>query len=104
MMTSTSHSYHPHSSGWRSWTEGYDLQPQRLGTDDFPRCGWGLAVRLATCNPDYVIQDFSKTRICGHIRTLDRAWGRIDLVSNVWNAAMNKYNGGIEKYDCLKYR
>jgi len=72
---------------------------ERLGTDDFPRLRMGIGRPPGQMQPpDYVLQDFSKSELAVISETLDRAVEAVLIfVVEGLDAAMNKYNGGIEK-------
>ena len=72
---------------------------ERLGTDDFPRLRIGIGRPPGHMQPpDYVLQDFSKPELAVISETLDRAVEAVLIfVVEGLDAAMNKYNGGIEK-------
>ena len=69
-----------------------------LGTKDFPRLRLGIGRPPGRMDPkDYVLQDFSKDDLSFLPGVLDRAAdAALEFVMKGLNAAMNKYNGGIE--------
>ena len=71
---------------------------ERLGTKDFPRLRLGIGRPPGRMDPaDYVLQDFSKEDLKFLPEVLDRAAdAALEFVMKGLNAAMNKYNGGIE--------
>ena len=72
---------------------------ERLGTDDFPRLRLGIGRPPGQMEaPDYVLQEFSNADLAIISETLDRAMEAVlTFVTEGLDAAMNKYNGGIEK-------
>jgi len=72
---------------------------ERLGTDDFPSLRIGISRPPGQMQPpDYVLQDFSKSELAIISETLDRAVEAVLILAvEGLGAAMNKYNGGIEK-------
>jgi len=71
---------------------------EQLGTKEFPRLRLGIGRPPGRMDPkDYVLQDFSKEDIKFLPEVLDRAVdAALEFVMNGLNAAMNKFNGGIE--------
>ena len=72
---------------------------ERLGTDDFPRLRVGIGHPPGQMQaPDYVLQEFSKSDLTIISESLDRAVQAVLIFAvEGLDAAMNKYNGGIEK-------
>ena len=72
---------------------------ERLGTDDFPRLRLGIGRPPGQMQaPDYVLQEFSNADLALVDETLNRAMEAVlTFVTEGLDAAMNKYNGGIEK-------
>ena len=72
---------------------------ERLGTDDFPRLRVGIGHPPGQMQaPDYVLQEFSNADLPIVDETLNRAMKAVlTFVAEGLDAAMNKYNGGIEK-------
>ncbi len=72
---------------------------ERLGTEEFPRLRIGIGRppgQMAA--PDYVLQEFSNTDNSIISETLDRAVEAVlTYMVEGLDAAMNQYNGGIEK-------
>ena len=71
---------------------------EQLGTKEFPRLRLGIGRPPGRMDPkDYVLQDFSKEDIKFLPEVLDRAAdAALEFVMKGLNAAMNKFNGGIE--------
>ena len=71
---------------------------EQLGTKEFPRLRLGIGRPPGRMDPkDYVLQDFSKEDFKLLPEILDRgADAALEFVMRGLNAAMNKYNGGIE--------
>ena len=71
---------------------------EQLGTKDFPRLRLGIGRPPGRMDPkDYVLQEFSKDDLKLLPEILDRAAdAALEFVIKGLNAAMNKYNGGIE--------
>ena len=71
---------------------------EQLGTKDFPRLRLGIGRPPGRMDPkDYVLQDFSKDDLKLLPEILDRAAdAALEFVMKGLNAAMNKFNGGIE--------
>ena len=71
---------------------------EKLGTKDFPRLRLGIGRPPGRMDPkDYVLQDFSKDDLSFLPGVLDRAADAVlEFVMKGLNAAMNKYNGGID--------
>ena len=69
-----------------------------LGTKDFPRLRLGIGRPPGRMDPkDYVLQDFSKDELKLMPELLSRAAdAAIEFVMKGLNAAMNKYNGGLD--------
>jgi peptidyl-tRNA hydrolase, PTH1 family len=72
---------------------------ERLGTDDFPRLRLGIGRPPGQMQaPDYVLQEFSNADLPIVSETLNRAVEAVLLfVAEGLDAAMNKYNGSIDK-------
>ena len=72
---------------------------ERLGTDSFPRLRLGIGRPPGQMQaPDYVLQDFSNADLTVISETLNRAMEAVLVfASEGLDAAMNKYNGSIEK-------
>lgn len=70
----------------------------RLGTKEFPRLRLGIGRPPGRMDPkDYVLQDFSKDDQKFLPEVLDRAAdAAFEFVLKGLNAAMNKFNGGVE--------
>ncbi|MCE9647925.1 MAG: aminoacyl-tRNA hydrolase [Chloroflexi bacterium] len=70
----------------------------RLGTKEFPRLRLGIGRPPGRMDPkDYVLQDFSKDDQKFLPEVLDRAAdAAFEFVMKGLNAAMNKFNGGVE--------
>ena len=71
---------------------------EQLGTKEFPRLRLGIGRPPGRMDPkDYVLQDFSREDIKFLPEVLDRAAdAALEFVMKGLNAAMNKFNGGIE--------
>ena len=71
---------------------------ERFGTDEFARLRLGIGRPPGHMQaPDYVLQDFSDFDMKIIAETLNRAVdAALEFVVNGLNAAMNKYNGGME--------
>ena len=69
-----------------------------LGTKDFPRLRLGIGRPPGRMDPkDYVLQDFSKDELKLMPELLSRAAdAALEFVMKGLNAAMNKYNGGLD--------
>jgi PTH1 family peptidyl-tRNA hydrolase len=69
-----------------------------LGTKDFPRLRLGIGRPPGRMDPkDYVLQDFSKDELKIMPELLSRAAdAALEFVMKGLNAAMNKYNGGLD--------
>jgi peptidyl-tRNA hydrolase, PTH1 family len=69
-----------------------------LGTKDFPRLRLGIGRPPGRMDPkDYVLQDFSKDELKLMPELLSRAAdAALEFVMKGLNAAMNKYNGGVD--------
>ncbi|MBI3169410.1 MAG: aminoacyl-tRNA hydrolase [Chloroflexi bacterium] len=69
-----------------------------LGTKDFPRLRLGIGRPPGRMDPkDYVLQDFSKDELKLMPELLVRASdAALEFVMHGLNAAMNKYNGGLD--------
>jgi PTH1 family peptidyl-tRNA hydrolase len=72
---------------------------ERLGTDDFPRLRLGIGRPPGQMQaPDYVLQEFSKADLAIISETLNRAVEAVLIfAAEGLDAAMNKYNGSLEK-------
>jgi PTH1 family peptidyl-tRNA hydrolase len=72
---------------------------ERLGTDDFPRLRMGIGRPPGQMQaPDYVLQEFSKGDLTVISETLNRAVEAVLVfAAEGLDAAMNKYNGSLEK-------
>lgn len=68
-----------------------------LGTKDFPRLRLGIGRPPGRMDPkDYVLQEFSKDELKLMPKLLSRATdAALEFVMKGLNAAMNKYNGGL---------
>jgi len=71
---------------------------EQLGTKEFPRLRLGIGRPPGRMDPKvYVLQDFSREDIKFLPEVLDRAAdAALEFVMKGLNAAMNKFNGGIE--------
>jgi peptidyl-tRNA hydrolase, PTH1 family len=85
--------------GGSSGQKGMASIIERLGTDEFPRLRLGIGRPPGQMQaPDYVLQDFSDGEQEIISDTLNRAVDAVlTFVSSGLDAAMNKYNGGIEE-------
>jgi len=72
---------------------------ERLGTDDFPRLRLGIGHPPGQMQaPDYVLQQFSNADLTIISETLNRAVDAVLIFTTEGlDAAMNKYNGSIDK-------
>jgi len=72
---------------------------ERLGTDDFPRLRLGIGRPPGQMQaPDYVLQEFSNVDLTIISETLNLAVDAVLIcVTEGLDAAMNKYNGSIDK-------
>jgi peptidyl-tRNA hydrolase, PTH1 family len=72
---------------------------ERLGTDDFARLRLGIGRPPGQMHvPDYVLQEFSRSDLAFVTETINRAVDSVlTFVTEGLDAAMNKYNGNIEK-------
>jgi PTH1 family peptidyl-tRNA hydrolase len=86
------------ASGGPGGQRGMASTIEQLGTRDFPRLRLGIGRPPGRMDPkDYVLQDFSKDDLKFLPEVLDRAAdAAFEFVMRGLNAAMNKYNGGIE--------
>jgi PTH1 family peptidyl-tRNA hydrolase len=85
--------------GGTSGQKGMTSILERLGTDDFARLRLGVGRPPGQMEaPDYVLQKFSNADLMIITETLDRATEAVlSFITEGLDAAMNKYNGGIEK-------
>jgi PTH1 family peptidyl-tRNA hydrolase len=85
--------------GGSAGQKGMSSVLERLGTDDFPRLRLGIGRPPGQMqSPDYVLQEFSNADLMIISETLNRAVDAVLVfVTEGLDAAMNKYNGGIEK-------
>jgi peptidyl-tRNA hydrolase, PTH1 family len=83
------------SAGQKGMTSILD----RLGTDDFPRLRLGIGRPPGQMQaPDFVLQEFSRADLTIISETLERATEAVlTFVTDGLEAAMNKYNGSLEK-------
>jgi peptidyl-tRNA hydrolase, PTH1 family len=72
---------------------------ERLGTNQFPRCRLGIGRPPGRMDPAaYVLQDFKEADAEIMDVTLDKAVLAIEtFIKEGLNAAMNKFNGGVDK-------
>jgi PTH1 family peptidyl-tRNA hydrolase len=85
--------------GGSAGQKGMESILERLGTDDFPRLRLGIGRPPGQMQaPDYVLQEFSNSDLAIIPETLDRAVEAVlTFVTAGLDAAMNKYNGSLEK-------
>jgi PTH1 family peptidyl-tRNA hydrolase len=85
--------------GGSSGQKGMTSILERLGTDDFARLRLGVGRPPGQMQaPDYVLQKFSNADLAIITETLSRATEAVlTFITEGLDAAMNKYNGGIEK-------
>jgi PTH1 family peptidyl-tRNA hydrolase len=85
--------------GGSSGQKGMTSILERLGTDEFARLRLGVGRPPGQMQaPDYVLQKFSNADLTIITETLSRATEAVLIfITEGLDAAMNKYNGGIEK-------
>lgn len=89
------------ASGGPGGQRGLSSILEKLGTKDIPRMRLGIGRPPGRMDPaDYVLQHFSRDESQLLSETLDRAAdAALEFVTNGLNAAMNKFNGGVENSD-----